>query len=106
MMPLMKTANCYNFRFNTGTNLVVHAPKHHKKKSSELQLPSMSLLTTKASSQQFLLRMLKVILQLREAARTAAKEANKKDKKQPGELVKIDVIDHSNLNQIYKICPF
>ena len=47
------------------------------KTGRELQLPSMSQLTSKTSGQQFFLRILKVILQLREAARTAGSK-NKK----------------------------
>ena len=59
-----------------GNTVVVHAPKKVKKAGGrELQLPSMYLLTNKSSSQQFLLRMLKVIIQLREAARASAKKA-------------------------------
>jgi len=40
----------------------------------ELQLPSIQQLTSKSSSQQFLLRILKVIIQLRQAAKSAAKK--------------------------------
>ena len=39
-------------------------PPKNKARSHDLQLPSMSLLTAKSSSQQFLLRLLKVVLQL------------------------------------------
>ncbi len=42
-----------------------------KHSGRELQLPSMSQLTNKNASQQFLLRILKVVIQLREAARQA-----------------------------------
>lgn len=59
-------------RFGTG-QIVVTAPSKIKA-GRELQLPSMVLLTNKASSQQFFLRILKVIIQLRDAARTAAKK--------------------------------
>ena len=58
-----------------GNRIVVHAQSKPKSTGRELQLPSMSLLTNKNSSQQFLLRILKVIIQLREAARVAAKKA-------------------------------
>jgi len=44
--------------------MVTIAPPKTKTRTHELQLPSMSLLTTKSSSQQFLLRLLKVIIQL------------------------------------------
>nr|KAG5697092.1 hypothetical protein BaRGS_002008 [Batillaria attramentaria] len=63
-------------RFTGGGSVVVSAPTKFKS-GRELQLPSMSQLTNKTSSQHFFLRILKVIIQLREAARTAVK------KKQP-----------------------
>ena len=70
-------------RFGGGT-VVVNAPKNIKPSAGrELQLPSMIQLTAKTSSQQFLLRILKVIIQLREAAKQAAKK-----QKRPGESVK------------------
>ena len=47
------------------------------KTGRELQLPSMSQLTSKTSGQQFFLRILKVILQLREAARVAGTKSKK-----------------------------
>ncbi|KAF6040586.1 HUWE1 [Bugula neritina] len=50
-------------RFQEGV-MVTIAPPKTKTRTHELQLPSMSLLTTKSSSQQFLLRLLKVIIQL------------------------------------------
>ncbi|KAL3853804.1 hypothetical protein ACJMK2_017313, partial [Sinanodonta woodiana] len=64
-------------RFTPGTKIVVSAPKKIKG-GRELQLPSMNLFTNKASSQHFFLRILKVIIQLREAARSAGKKNNKK----------------------------
>ncbi|RUS89503.1 hypothetical protein EGW08_002736 [Elysia chlorotica] len=63
-------------RFSSGASVVVSAPTKLKT-GRELQLPSMSQLTSKTSGQQFFLRILKVILQLREAARTAGTK-NKK----------------------------
>lgn len=47
----------------------------------ELQLPSMSSLTSKTSTQKFFLRVLQVIIQLREDTRRANKKA-----KQSGRL--------------------
>ena len=49
----------------------------------ELQLPSMASLTSKTSSQAFFLRILKVILQLRDAARLAAAKAKRKQSETP-----------------------
>ena len=63
----------------SGGSVVVTAPKKMKG-GRELQLASMSLLTSKASSQHFFLRILKVIIQLRDAARSV----NKTGKKKPG----------------------
>ncbi|KAL8595169.1 hypothetical protein ACOMHN_013842 [Nucella lapillus] len=59
-------------RFTGGGSVVVSAPSKIKS-GRELQLPSMSQLTNKTSSQHFFLRILKVIIQLRDAARTASK---------------------------------
>ncbi|KAK3600176.1 hypothetical protein CHS0354_039470 [Potamilus streckersoni] len=64
-------------RFTPGTKIIVSAPKKIKG-GRELQLPSMNLFTSKASSQHFFLRILKVIIQLREAARSAGKKSNKR----------------------------
>jgi len=60
-----------------GQAILVNAPSKIKGSGRELQLPSMLLLTSKTSNQQFFLRILKVIIQLREAARTAAKKSKK-----------------------------
>jgi E3 ubiquitin-protein ligase HUWE1 len=70
--------------------VVVHAPSKVKSSGRELQLPSMTLLTNKNSSQQFLLRILKVIIQLREAARLASKAARR-----PGKTKDQDVCTQS-----------
>ncbi|XP_076447673.1 E3 ubiquitin-protein ligase HUWE1-like isoform X2 [Babylonia areolata] len=59
-------------RFTGGGSVVVSAPSKIKS-GRELQLPSMSQLTNKTSSQHFFLRILKVIIQLRDAARSASK---------------------------------
>lgn len=54
--------------------MVVHSASKVKGRGRELQLPSIQQLTSKSSSQQFLLRILKVIIQLRQAAKSAAKK--------------------------------
>ena len=54
--------------------MVVTAPSKVKG-GSELQLPSMNALTNKTSSQAFFLRVLKVIIQLRETALASIKKA-------------------------------
>ena len=58
----------------TNDNVVLNAPVKVKG-GSELQLPSMNVLTNKTSSQAFFLRVLKVIIQLRDAALLAIKKA-------------------------------
>ncbi|XP_059079512.1 E3 ubiquitin-protein ligase HUWE1-like isoform X2 [Tigriopus californicus] len=79
----------------TKEKVVLTAPTKVKG-GSELQLPSMNTLTTKTSSQAFFLRVLKVIIQLREAAlvaikkRKAAQEAQDKAKKALAEADKAD----------------
>jgi len=58
--------------------VVVAAQTKPKTGGYELQLPSMASLTSKTSSQAFFLRILKVILQLRDAARIAANRNKRK----------------------------
>lgn len=57
------------YRF-TNENVVITAPSKVKA-GSDLQLPSMAALVSKTSSQAFFLRILKVIVQIREAVRLA-----------------------------------
>jgi E3 ubiquitin-protein ligase HUWE1 len=57
--------------------VVISAPSKVKG-GPELQLPSMNALTNKTSSQAFFLRVLKVIIQLRDAALHAMKKASTK----------------------------
>ncbi|XP_053985847.1 E3 ubiquitin-protein ligase HUWE1-like isoform X2 [Hylaeus volcanicus] len=54
----------------TNENVIVTAPSKVKA-GSDLQLPSMAALVSKTSSQAFFLRILKVIVQIREAVRLA-----------------------------------
>ncbi|XP_061178702.1 E3 ubiquitin-protein ligase HUWE1-like [Saccostrea echinata] len=72
MTPAQSSKGHIQDRYNPSASVVVAAPKKIKV-GRELQLPSMSLLTSKTSSQQFFLRILKVIIQLRDAAKTQAK---------------------------------
>ena len=77
----------------TNQEVVLNAPSKVKG-GSELQLPTMNALTNKTSSQAFFLRVLKVIIELRESAlismkkkklvRAAAKEAKEQQKKAEG----------------------
>uniref|UniRef100_UPI00358F3842 E3 ubiquitin-protein ligase HUWE1 isoform X5 n=1 Tax=Myxine glutinosa TaxID=7769 RepID=UPI00358F3842 len=62
-------------RFDLSENVVIVASNKRSIAARELQLPSMSLLTSKTSSQKFFLRVLQVIIQLRDAARRANKKA-------------------------------
>ena len=68
---------------------MVTAPKKTKG-GRELQLASMSALTSKASSHHFFLRILKVIIQLRDAARSANKPGGKK---KPGKGHRVIVLN-------------
>merc|ERR1719283_719092 len=63
----------------TKESVVLVAPAKPKG-GGELQLNSMTALTSKTSSQSFFLRVLKVIIQLREAALLAIKKAQKAKK--------------------------
>ena len=63
-------------RFHGGL-VVVHASSKVKSGGRDLQLPSMSTLTSKTSSQHFFLRTLKAIIHLRDAARAAAEKERK-----------------------------
>ena len=64
------------YRFGGGL-VIVHASSKIKGRGRELQLPSIQQLTSKSSSQHFLLRILKVIIQLRQAAAAKAHAAGK-----------------------------
>lgn len=61
----------------TKDKVILTAPTKVKA-GAELQLSSMNALTSKTSSQSFFLRVLKVIIQLREAALVSMKKAKKK----------------------------
>ncbi|XP_027702969.1 E3 ubiquitin-protein ligase HUWE1-like [Vombatus ursinus] len=69
-------------RFDTAENVVIVASQKRPLGDRELQLPSMSMLTSKTSTQKFFLRVLQVIIQLRDDTRRANKKA-----KQTGRLV-------------------
>lgn len=62
----------------TNTAVVITAPSNikHNISAREVQLPSMSALTAKASSQSFFLRILKVIIQLRDSIRLQKNKRN------------------------------
>lgn len=51
----------------TSDSVIITAPSNSKNASREVQLPSMAVLTSKNSSQAFFLRILKVIIHLRDA---------------------------------------
>ncbi|XP_074873486.1 E3 ubiquitin-protein ligase HUWE1 isoform X2 [Carettochelys insculpta] len=68
-------------RFDTAENVVIVASQKRALGGRELQLPSMSMLTSKTSTQKFFLRVLQVIIQLRDDTRRASKKA-----KQAGRL--------------------
>lgn len=63
----------------THDSVVITAPTHvkHSLTSKEVQLPSMGALTSKTSSQSFFLRILKVIIQLRESIRSQRKKSSR-----------------------------
>ncbi|KAG6803233.1 E3 ubiquitin-protein ligase HUWE1 isoform X1 [Apis mellifera caucasica] len=75
----------------TNESVVITAPSKVKA-GSDLQLPSMAALVSKTSSQAFFLRILKVIVQIREAVRLAN---NKKTSTQSSE----SSVDTENTNQ-------
>ncbi|XP_056665015.1 E3 ubiquitin-protein ligase HUWE1 isoform X25 [Monodelphis domestica] len=62
-------------RFDTAENVVIVASQKRPLGGRELQLPSMSMLTSKTSTQKFFLRVLQVIIQLRDDTRRANKKA-------------------------------
>ncbi|XP_027714531.1 E3 ubiquitin-protein ligase HUWE1-like, partial [Vombatus ursinus] len=67
--------------FDTAENVVIVASQKRPLGGRELHLPSMSMLTSKTSTQKFFLRVLQVIIQLRDDTRRANKKA-----KQTGRL--------------------
>nr|DBA13759.1 TPA: hypothetical protein GDO54_017098 [Pyxicephalus adspersus] len=62
-------------RFDIAEKVVIVASQRRSLGGRELQLPSMSVLTSKTSTQKFFLRVLQVIIQLRDDARRANKKA-------------------------------
>lgn len=68
-------------RFDGSESVVIVATQKRTLGGRELQLPCMSSLTSKTSTQKFFLRVLQVIIQLREDTRRANKKA-----KQTGRL--------------------
>merc|ERR1712142_130415 len=75
----------------TKESVVLTAPTKPKG-GGELQLSSMTALTNKTSSQSFFLRVLKVIIQLREAALLAIKKAQKAKKEAETKKKEADAI--------------
>lgn len=74
---------CWGHRFDGSESVVIVAAQKRTLGGRELQLPCMSSLTSKTSTQKFFLRVLQVIIQLREDTRRANKKA-----KQTGRLGK------------------
>lgn len=73
-----------DYRFDGSESVVIVAAQKRTLGGRELQLPCMSSLTSKTSTQKFFLRVLQVIIQLREDTR----RANKKAKQTGGRLSK------------------
>lgn len=95
-------------RFDGAESVVIVAAQKRTLGGRELQLPCMSSLTSKTSTQKFFLRVLQVIIQLREDTRRANKKA-----KQTGRLGEKMLNVHSALDaysilmlyQVMKIFP-
>uniref|UniRef100_A0A8B9MRC9 HECT-type E3 ubiquitin transferase n=1 Tax=Accipiter nisus TaxID=211598 RepID=A0A8B9MRC9_9AVES len=81
--PSAKLKGKMQSRFDTAESVVIVASQKRALGGRELQLPSMSVLTSKTSTQRFFLRVLQVIIQLRDDTRRAHKKA-----KQAGRLGK------------------
>uniref|UniRef100_A0A8B9MUX3 HECT-type E3 ubiquitin transferase n=1 Tax=Accipiter nisus TaxID=211598 RepID=A0A8B9MUX3_9AVES len=79
--PSAKLKGKMQSRFDTAESVVIVASQKRALGGRELQLPSMSVLTSKTSTQRFFLRVLQVIIQLRDDTRRAHKKA-----KQAGRL--------------------
>ncbi|XP_061231979.1 E3 ubiquitin-protein ligase HUWE1-like [Neopsephotus bourkii] len=79
--PSAKLKGKMQSRFDTAESVVIVASQKRALGGRELQLPSMSVLTSKSSTQRFFLRVLQVIIQLRDDTRRAHKKA-----KQAGRL--------------------
>ncbi|XP_061759407.1 E3 ubiquitin-protein ligase HUWE1 isoform X8 [Nerophis ophidion] len=76
-----KMTSSWRHRFDGAESVVIVAAQKRTLGGRELQLPCMSSLTSKTSTQKFFLRVLQVIIQLREDTRRANKKA-----KQTGRL--------------------
>ncbi|XP_064415282.1 E3 ubiquitin-protein ligase HUWE1 isoform X2 [Latimeria chalumnae] len=79
-------------RFDISENVVIVASHKRPLGGRELQLPSMSMLTSKTSTQKFFLRVLQVIIQLRDDTRRANKKA-----KQTGRLASSGLASASSI---------
>ncbi|XP_027766052.1 E3 ubiquitin-protein ligase HUWE1-like, partial [Empidonax traillii] len=79
--PSAKLKGKMQSRFDTAESVVIVASQKRALGGRELQLPSMSVLTSKTSTQRFFLRVLQVIIQLRDDTRRAHRKA-----KPPGRL--------------------
>ena len=77
----------------TKESVVLTAPAKPKAGGSELQLSSMSALTNKTSSQSFFLRVLKVIIQLRDSALLAIKKLLKANKEARSLLETLETLE-------------
>lgn len=87
-------ASCWlRHRFDGSESVVIVAAQKRTLGGRELQLPCMSSLTSKTSTQKFFLRVLQVIIQLREDTRRANKKA-----KQTGRLGEMMLHSRNMLN--------
>ncbi|XP_060794475.1 E3 ubiquitin-protein ligase HUWE1 isoform X2 [Neoarius graeffei] len=73
-------------RFDGSESVVIVAAQKRTLGGRELQLPCMSSLTSKTSTQKFFLRVLQVIIQLREDTRRANKKAKQNGRLSSGSL--------------------
>ncbi len=92
-----------NCRFDGSESVVIVAAQKRTLGGRELQLPCMSSLTSKTSTQKFFLRVLQVIIQLREDTR----RANKKAKQTGGRLSKsLSFYTEASSNPLRTFPPF
>ena len=73
--PIDDSSKLFDSYKNVRSNTLSSTTADPANKQQDLQLPAMVLLTSKTANQQFLLRILKVIIQLREASKKEQSDA-------------------------------
>lgn len=88
-------------RFTKETVVITSTSK--QKTRCELQLPSMVPLISKTASQSFFLRILKVVIQIRESAKEALAKENSNQQRQPAKKIVLSPIELQPLSETLQL---